>query len=70
MHPPQIDLYVLRECHQSKGLPGGKMIRLVVEMSDKTYRNLKNGIDVGLFTVSLRTLEDYGVNIVDKRVVE
>jgi hypothetical protein len=51
-------------------LPGGKMIRLVVEMSDKTYRNLKNGIDVGLFTVSLRTLEDYGVNIVDKRVVE
>jgi hypothetical protein len=46
------------------------MIRLVVEMSDKTYRNLKNGINVGLFEISLDMLEDYGIEIVDKREIK
>jgi hypothetical protein len=46
------------------------MIRLVVEMSDKTYRNLKNGINVGLFEISLDTLEDFGVKIVEKRKIK
>lgn len=67
----QRNVYLLRERYQSENVSGEyEMIRLVVEMSDKTYQDLERGIDVGLFEISLDTLDRFGVKIVDKRKIK